>query len=108
MTAADAILIWHRPISSRPPKAIAEAAGPRPLAIAESVRPSPFEHRLVPVIEVTQTLPARVEHPAPELVAAREAAAEPPAESRLDRIISRIPLLRRFRKRPQPEGNEPR
>jgi hypothetical protein len=71
-------------------------------AMVQQIRPSPFEHQ-DPEIEVTQTLPlpvaaarAPVPEPAPEPVAA----ADPPGESRLSRIISRIPLLRHLRKHP--------
>ena len=79
-------------------------AGPA-RAIVEA-RPSPFEHE-TPEIVVTQTLPAPVvppRAPAPEPVAV----AEPPRESGLDRLISRIPLLRRLRKHPQSDETEPR
>ena len=74
-------------------------------AIVESSRPSPFEH-VDTEIEVTQMRPAPVvvaRAPALEL-----AAAEPPQESRLDRVLSRIPLLRRLPKHPQSDETEPR
>ena len=78
-------------------------------AIVEPARPSPFEH-VEPVIEVTQLRPEPVVAAQELELAASElaAAAEPPRESRLDRVISRIPLLRRLRKHPQPDGTEPR
>jgi hypothetical protein len=41
-------------------------------------------------------------------VGASVAVAEPASESRLDRFISRIPLLRRWRKHPPADGSEPR
>jgi hypothetical protein len=79
-------------------------------AMVEQVRPSPFEH-VQPEIEVTQTLPPPVPVE-PERVAATlepvVAAAEPPKESRLDRMISRIPLLRRLRKHPPSDETQPR
>lgn len=79
-------------------------------AIVQQARPSPFE-RVAPDLVVTQTRPVPVlapGAPALELVAAPEpvAAAEPPPESRLDRVISRIPLLRRLRKHPQSDENQ--
>ena len=78
-------------------------------AIVQSARPSPFEH-VEPVIEVTQLRPEPVVAAQELELAASElaAAAEPPRESRLDRVISRIPLLRRLRKHPQSDGTEPR
>ena len=79
-------------------------------AIVQQVRPSPFE-RVAPDLVVTQTRPVPVlapGAPALELVAAPEPVAEPPRESRLDRVISRIPLLRRLRKHPQSDENERR
>jgi hypothetical protein len=80
-------------------------------AVVQKVRPSPFE-RGMPEIEVTQTLPARVipvERPEAEEVAELEPApGGPPTESRFDRVISKIPLLRRLRKHPPEDGNAPR
>ena len=81
-------------------------------AIVEQARPSPFEH-VDTEIEVTQMRPVPVVGagaPGLELEAAPEpvAAAEPPQESRLDRVLSRIPLLRRLRKHPQSDETEPR
>jgi hypothetical protein len=69
-------------------------------AMVQQVRPSPFEH-LDPEIEVTQTLPVHAvaaRAPAPEPVGT--ASAGPQQESRLGRFLSRIPLLRHFRKNP--------
>jgi hypothetical protein len=74
-------------------------------AIVQQVRPSPFQH-LDPEIEVTQTLPVHAVAamaPVPEPVAERAPVAEPQTESRLGRWISRIPLLRHFRKHPPSE-----
>jgi hypothetical protein len=74
-------------------------------AIVEPARPSPFE-LVRPEIVTTQTLPPPVA-PAAEPVAALDPApqpgkaAEPRGESRLDRMISKIPLLRRLEKHPQ-------
>ena len=79
-------------------------AGPA-RAIVEQARPSPFEH-VEPQIVVTQTLPAVA--PQVAVVAVAVAVAEPAEESRLDRLIGRIPLLRRWRKHPPAEGTEPR
>lgn len=84
-------------------------AGPA-RAMVQPARPSPFEH-VEPVIVVTQTLPAPARAIAPkqaEAVGASVAVAEPASESRLDRFISRIPLLRRWRKHPPADGSEPR
>jgi hypothetical protein len=69
-------------------------------AIVQQVRPSPFEP-VQPVIEVTQVRPPPI-IAAPEAVAANQpvAAVEPPRESRLERMIGKIPLLRRWRKHP--------
>jgi hypothetical protein len=70
-------------------------------AVVEATRPSPFE-RVEPDIEVTQMRPTpvlavqqteEVRDPGP--------AAERPKESRFERVISKIPLLRRFGKHPQ-------
>jgi hypothetical protein len=74
-------------------------------AIVEQARPSPFES-VRPEIVTTQTLPPPVvpaDESAEELDPAPQPgkAAEPQGESRLDRIISKIPLLRRLEKRPQ-------
>ena len=73
-------------------------------AIVEA-RPSPFE-RVEPEIVVTQTRPAPM---VPPVAPAREpvAVAEPPRESRLNRMLSRIPLLRRFRSHPSSDGTAP-
>jgi hypothetical protein len=71
-------------------------------AIVQPLRPSPFEH-VDPEIEVTQTLPVHAvaaREPAPSPESVRTASAEPQKESRLGRWISRIPLLRHFRKHP--------
>jgi hypothetical protein len=100
MTAADVILLRRHRVTVRP----------RARAMMQQARPSPFERTKLEIV-VTQTLPAPVNSPelaAQELAAAsaRVAAAEPPRESRLDRVISRIPLLRRFRKHPQSDENE--
>jgi hypothetical protein len=74
-------------------------------AIVEQARPSPFE-LVKPEIVLTQTLPRRAvpveesaEAPDPALQPGN--AAEQKGESRLDRMISNIPLLRRLEKHPQ-------
>jgi hypothetical protein len=100
MTAADAVLLRRHRVSVRP----------QARAMVQQARPSPFE-RVAPDLVVTQTRPAPVlaaSAPVLELEAAPEpvAAADPPRESRLDRVISRIPLLRRLRKHPQSDENE--
>jgi hypothetical protein len=102
MTAADVILLRRHRVTVRP----------RARAMLQQARPSPFERTKLEIV-VTQTLPAPVNSPelaaqVQELAAAsaRVAAAEPPRESRLDRVISRIPLLRRLRKHPQSDENE--
>ena len=79
-------------------------AGPA-RAIVEQARPSPFEHVEPPMV-VTQTLPPVA--PQVAAVGAAVAVAEPAQESRLDRLIGRIPLLRRWRKHPPAEGTERR
>jgi hypothetical protein len=77
----------------------------RERAIVEQTRPSPFEV-VKPEIVITQTLPPPVA-PADEPVAALDPAPQPdkaadqPGESRFDRMISKIPLLRRWEKHPQ-------
>ena len=80
-------------------------------AMVQQVRPSPFEH-VDPEIEVTQTLPVHAvaaRATTPESVAAPErASAESPKESRLDRFLSRIPLLRHFRKHPPADESDTR
>jgi hypothetical protein len=84
-------------------------AGPT-RAMVQQARPSPFERTALEIV-VTQTRPAPVTSPQPgalELVPASGpvAAADPPQESRLDRVIGRIPFLRRLRKHPQSDENE--
>jgi hypothetical protein len=78
-------------------------------ASVEPARPSPFEH-VEPQIVVTQTLPPAVAPKPAEAVSGSGdvAVAEPASESRLDRMLSRIPLLRRWRKHPPAGGTEPR
>jgi hypothetical protein len=81
-------------------------------ATVQPVRPSPFEH-VDPEIEVTQTLPVHAvaaRQPVPEASpeAGRTASAEPQTESRLGRFLSRIPLLRHFRKHPPSDESESR
>jgi hypothetical protein len=103
MAGADAVMMRRHPVSVRSrARTIVQTAA----------RPSPFEH-VKAEIEVTQTLPAPVAAagaPVPEPVAAPEPAAfaEPPRESRLGRMISRIPLLRHLRKPPPSDESEPR
>ena len=76
-------------------------------AIVEQARPSPFE-LVKPEIVTTQTLPP-LAVPADQSAAALDPAPQPnkaaeqQVESRLDRMISKIPLLRRLEKRPQPD-----
>jgi hypothetical protein len=81
---------------------------PRPgkeRAIVEQARPSPFE-TVKPEIVITQTLPPPVV-PAGAPVAAIDPAPQPAegtdeqGESRWDRMISKVPLLRRLEKHPQ-------
>ena len=88
-----------------PPEARRKKHGPE-RAIVEQARPSPFE-RVQPEIEVTQVRPAPAIS-APNLATTPEPAtvAEAPKESRLERVISKIPLLRRFRKHPSAEETE--
>jgi hypothetical protein len=84
-------------------------------ALVEQTRPSAFQQE-EPATGETQTLPAPVvahrqtpEPPPPEPEAVPlPAAAGPPRESRVSRMISKIPLLRRLRKHPPPDGTEPR
>lgn len=77
----------------------------RARAVVVLARPSPFE-RVQPEIEVTQARPATVIS-APDLVNAPEPAEAAPArESRLERVISKIPLLRHLRRHPPEEETE--
>jgi hypothetical protein len=76
-------------------------------AIVESARPSPFEHVNLEIVR-TQTLPAPPTAAEPVATAEPVAVAEPQRESRLDRVISKIPLLRRLQKHPQSDGIESR
>lgn len=74
-------------------------------AIVEQARPSPFE-LVRPEIVTTQKLPPPAVTPdesseALDPVPQPSTAAEQPGESRLDRMISKIPLLRRLEKHPQ-------
>jgi hypothetical protein len=83
---------------------------PQPRATVQQVRPSPFHH-VAPEIEVTQTLPAHAvaaRAPAPGTEPVRTTSAEPQSESRLGRFLSRIPLLRHFRKHPAADESESR
>ena len=99
MTAADALLMRRHPVQVRP----------QGRTTVQELRPSPFQ-RTGPEIVVTQKLKAPV-IPVSAPVAAPEpaaAVAEPARESRWDRVISRIPLLRHWRKRPPADGSEPR
>jgi hypothetical protein len=71
--------------------------------VVEQARPSPFD-RVTPEIEVTQARPApvmtaSVPLPAPE--------APPQEESRFQRVISKIPLLRHWGKHPAADENGP-
>ena len=71
--------------------------------IVEQSRPSPFD-RVTPEIEVTRALPApviTVSAPVPA------AAVQPPEEGRFQRVLSKIPLLRRFGKHPSSGETEP-
>lgn len=79
-------------------------------AIVEQARPSPFEP-VRPEIVTTQTLPppkpielAPAVDPAPR----PSAGADQPSESGLNRMISKIPLLRRLQTHPQSDENERR
>jgi hypothetical protein len=86
-----------------------QAGGAR--AVVEPLRPSPFE-RVEPEIVQIQMPPAPVvapEAPPPEpAAAAKPTASEPLKRGRLDRAISKIPLLRRLSKHPQSDETEPR
>jgi hypothetical protein len=92
---------------SLPPNAIRHRRPGTDRAIVGQARPSPFE-LVRPEIVTTQTLPPPVV-PADEPVAALDPAPQPgkaaerQSESRLDRMISKIPLLRRLEKHPQPD-----
>ena len=102
MAGADMILMRRHKVSVRP----------QPRVSVQLERPSPFHH-VTPEIQVTQTLPPSVvaaRAQVPEPVAALEPAAsdEPKKESRLGRFISRIPLLRHFRRHPPPDESEAR
>ena len=81
-------------------------AGPA-RAIVEQARPSPFD-RKEPAITEAQSRPVPVIAPLEPLAAPESPAVEPPQRSRLDRMIGRIPLLRRFRKHPPADGTQPR
>ncbi len=98
MTVTDTVMLRRHRIS----------VAPQGRTTVQELRPSPF-HRDAPEIVVIQTLKApviRVSAPAADEPVA--AAAEPPRESRWDRVISKIPLLRRWRKHPPADGTEPR
>jgi hypothetical protein len=72
-------------------------------AVVDQVRPSPFERGRAP--ETAQGSADRVAPPpreAPELVKP-----EPPKESRLGRMFSKIPLLRRLRKHSESDDSKP-
>ena len=70
----------------------------------EQARPSPFE-RVTPEIEVTQARRApviTVSAPEPAVAAA------PQEDGRFERVLSKIPLLRRFGKHLSADETEPR
>ena len=98
MAGVDAVMMRRNPVSVRP----------QPRATVQPVRPSPFQH-VAPEIEVTQTLPVHAvaaREPAPAPV--RTTSAEGQKEGRLGRFLSRIPLLRHFRKHPPADEGESR
>ena len=72
-------------------------------AVVDQVRPSPFERGRAP--ETAQGSADRVAPPPRE---AREPVQpEPPKESRLGRLVSKIPLLRRLRKHSESDDSKP-
>ncbi len=73
-------------------------------AIVEQARPSPFD-RVTPEIVVTEARPAPVITVSAPVPAAE---AEPPKEGRFERVLSKIPLLRRLGKHPASDETEPR
>jgi hypothetical protein len=98
MAGVDAVMMRRHPVSVRP----------QPRALVQPARPSPFQH-VAPEIEVTQTLPVHAvaaREPAPAPV--RTTSAEGQKEGRLGRFLSRIPLLRHFRKHPPADEGESR
>ena len=72
-------------------------------AVVDQVRPSPFDSRRPPEIaqgSADRAMPAP--RPAPQQVQA-----EPPKESRLGRMISKIPLLRRLKRHSESDDSKP-
>jgi hypothetical protein len=74
-------------------------------AVVEQLRPSPFE-RSGPEIVETQTLPPPVI--APAATTEPPAEAEPPKGGRFNRMLSKIPFLRRLSRHPGSDRTEPR
>ena len=98
MTVTDTVMMRRHRVSVRP----------QGRTTVQELRPSPF-HRAEPEIVVIQTLKAPVIRvSAPAAAEPVAAAADPPRESRWDQFVSKIPLLRRWRKHPPAGGTEPR
>jgi hypothetical protein len=100
MASADGVLMMRRH---------RVAVTPQGRPTVRELRPSPFHPTELEKV-VTQKLKApviRVSEPeaATEPVAS---AIEPPRESRWDRALSKIPLLRHLRRHPPSDGTEPR
>jgi len=94
----DAVMLRHRPITPRP-RSVPQT---RPVG----VRPSPFE-RVQPEIVRIQMLPAPAMAPVEPTEAPAPEAVEAARRGRLDRVISRIPLLRRWMRHREAVGTEP-
>jgi len=98
MTVTDTVMMRRHRISVRP----------QGRTTVQELRPSPF-HRAAPEVVVIETLKAPVIRvSAPEAAEPVAAATEPPRGSRWDQFISKIPLLRHWRKHPPADGTEPR
>jgi hypothetical protein len=99
MAGADAVLMRRHRVAVRP----------QGRTTVQELRPSPFHPAELEKV-VTQKLKAPVIRvSAPEAATEPVASAiEPPRESRWDRVISKIPLLRHLRKHPPADGTEPR
>jgi hypothetical protein len=98
MTVTDTVMMRRHRVTVRPQGS----------TTVQELRPSPF-HRAAPEIVVIETLKAPVIRVATPAAAEPVAeAADPPRESRWDQFVSKIPLLRHWRKHPPADGTQPR
>ena len=98
IAVTDAVLMRHHPVTPSP-RTIPKT---RPVV----ARPSPFEP-VQPEIVRIQMLPAPAKTPEQLIEERAPEAVEPARRGRLARVISRIPLLRRWQRHREAVGTEP-